>query len=83
MLGYLLAKPAFNKLKKMMDPSETGAALLLGVNGLAFIGHGRSDANALVSAVKLARHSIDKHLMDEIKTQVQIKLQGVQNENLE
>ena len=44
MIGYLLAKPAFTKLKKMMDPSETGAAILLGVNGLAFIGHGRSDA---------------------------------------
>lgn len=71
-LGYLLAKPAFNQLKKMMDPSETGAAILLGVNGLAFIGHGRSDAKALISAVKLARHTIDNHLLDELKSQVQV-----------
>lgn len=70
-LGYLLAKPAFNSLKKMMDPSETGAAILLGVNGLTFIGHGRSDAKALVSAIKLARRTIDNNLLDELKNQVQ------------
>lgn len=73
-IGYLFAKPAFSSLKKMMDPSETGAALLLGVNGLVFIGHGRSDAKALVSAVKLARDTIDKKLMDSIKSEVQSKL---------
>jgi glycerol-3-phosphate acyltransferase PlsX len=81
-LGYLLAKPAFNKLKKMMDPSETGAAILLGVNGLAFIGHGRSDAKALISAVKLARHTIDNHLMDELITQVQKQIPGNQSFSL-
>jgi glycerol-3-phosphate acyltransferase PlsX len=73
-IGYLLAKPAFNSLKKMMDPSETGAALLLGVNGLVFIGHGRSDAKALISAVKLARDTINKKLMDSIRSEVQEKL---------
>ena len=73
-LGYLLAKPAFTKLKKMMDPSETGAAILLGVNGLAFIGHGRSDAKALISAVKLARHTINANLLEDLKLQVQKQL---------
>ena len=73
-IGYLLAKPAFSSLKKMMDPSETGAALLLGVNGLVFIGHGRSDARALISAVKLARNSIDKGLMESIQKETQQKL---------
>lgn len=70
-LGYLLAKPAFSGLKKMMDPSETGAALLLGVNGLVFIGHGRSDAHALVSAVKLARRSVNNGLLEGLKKQIQ------------
>jgi glycerol-3-phosphate acyltransferase PlsX len=77
-LGYLLAKPAFTKLKKMMDPSETGAAILLGVNGLTFIGHGRSDSKALVSAVKFARHTLDHHLLEELKIQVQQKVPGNQ-----
>ena len=73
-LGYLLAKPAFSSLKKMMDPSETGAALLLGVNGLVFIGHGRSDARALISAVKLARRTINSGLMESMRTEIENKL---------
>jgi glycerol-3-phosphate acyltransferase PlsX len=73
-VGYLLAKPAFNILKKKMDPSEVGAAMLLGVNGLVFIGHGRSDARALVSAVKLARSTIDAHLLDTLKFEIEDKL---------
>jgi glycerol-3-phosphate acyltransferase PlsX len=73
-VGYLLAKPAFNILKKKMDPSEVGAAMLLGVNGLVFIGHGRSDARALVSAVKLARSTINAHLLDTLKFEIEDKL---------
>jgi glycerol-3-phosphate acyltransferase PlsX len=42
-LGALLAKPAFAKLKKMMAPEEVGAAPLLGIDGLVFVGHGRSN----------------------------------------
>jgi phosphate acyltransferase len=81
-LGYLLAKPAFTQLKKMMDPSETGAAILLGVNGLTFIGHGRSDSKALVSAVKLARRTIENHLLDELNSQVQMKLKTIQPDSI-
>jgi phosphate acyltransferase len=73
-IGYLLAKPAFASLKKMMDPSETGAGILLGVNGLVFIGHGRSDARALVSAVKLARTTLDNNLLDSMRSEIQDKL---------
>lgn len=73
-IGYLLAKPAFSALKKMMDPSETGAAILLGVNGLVFIGHGRSDSKALISAVKLARDTANKKLLESMKVEIQEKL---------
>ncbi len=44
MLGGLLVRPALSSIKKLLDPSEQGAAVLLGVNGLVLIGHGRSDA---------------------------------------
>ena len=73
-IGYLLAKPAFSVLKTKMDPAEVGAAMLLGVNGLVFIGHGRSDARALVSAVKLARNTIDAHLLETLKKEIEEKL---------
>jgi glycerol-3-phosphate acyltransferase PlsX len=73
-IGYLLAKPAFSVLKTKMDPAEVGAAMLLGVNGLVFIGHGRSDARALVSAVKLARNTINAHLLETLKKEIEEKL---------
>jgi phosphate acyltransferase len=75
-IGYLLARPAFTSLKKLLDPSETGAAILLGVNGLVFIGHGRSDARALVSAVKLARSTIQSNLLESMRSEIQDKLTG-------
>jgi phosphate acyltransferase len=73
-IGYLLAKPAFQILKTKMDPSEVGAGILLGVNGLVFIGHGRSDARALISAVKLARSTINAKLLEAMRTEIQSKL---------
>lgn len=73
-VGYLFIKPAFTALKKLMDPSEAGAAILLGVNGLVFIGHGRSDARALVSAVKLARKTVDSDLMGSMTKEIQTRI---------
>ena len=66
MLGGLLIKPSFKKLFMKMDPSEVGAGLLLGVNGYVFIGHGRSDARALISAIKLARQAADAKLLEAL-----------------
>jgi phosphate acyltransferase len=52
--GYLLAKPAFDRFRARVDYSEYGAAPLLGINGGCFIGHGRSNARAVQSAVRRA-----------------------------
>ncbi|MBI3360587.1 MAG: phosphate acyltransferase PlsX, partial [Chloroflexi bacterium] len=56
-IGGRLAQPAFKRVRRVLDPSEQGAAPLLGVDGLVFIGHGRSDARALVNAVGTARRA--------------------------
>jgi glycerol-3-phosphate acyltransferase PlsX len=66
-LGALLAKPAFGRIKAMMDPDDVGAAPLLGVNGLVFIGHGRSNAHALVSAIRVARQAVEADTLSAIK----------------
>ena len=70
-IGALLAKPAFGRLKKMLDPSEIGAAPLLGINGLVFIGHGRSDARAMLSAIRTARQAVDSGLLSALQTAIQ------------
>ena len=69
-LGGLLAKPAFNALRKDLDPSDVGAAPLLGLNGLVFVGHGRSDAKALFNSIRLARQSVEIGLLDSLEKSV-------------
>ncbi len=66
-LGYLLAKPAFSYIKQVLDPAEIGAAMLMGVNGYVFIGHGRSDAKALINSIKLADRSVKANLLTSIR----------------
>jgi glycerol-3-phosphate acyltransferase PlsX len=66
-MGALLAKPAFGKLKKMLDPAEIGAAPLLGIDAPVFVGHGRSDARAMVSAIRAAKQAVDNRLLDHLR----------------
>lgn len=73
-IGALLAKPAFAAIKKMMDPAEVGAAPLLGIDGLVFIGHGRSDARALVSAIRVARQAVEANLLAALRMSIQERL---------
>jgi glycerol-3-phosphate acyltransferase PlsX len=69
-LGGILARSAFRRVGKIMDPSEYGAAPLLGVKGLVFIGHGRSDAKAIVNAIRVARESVAGNLLETIETSI-------------
>jgi glycerol-3-phosphate acyltransferase PlsX len=73
-LGGLLAKPAFARVRQVLDPSEYGAAPLLGVDGLVFIGHGRSDAKALVSAVRVARQAVETGVLEATRAAIQNRL---------
>ena len=73
-IGGLLARPAFRRIGAMLDPSEHGAALLLGVNGLVFIGHGRSDAKALVSAIRVARQAVISGLLEATREAIRVRL---------
>ncbi len=72
--GGLLVKPALKGIKKMMDPAEEGAAPLLGVNGLVFIGHGRSDAIAIKNAVRLANNAVKANVLESIRTAIEQSL---------
>jgi len=66
-VGGLLARPAFDRVKKKTDPSEVGGALLLGVNGVVIIGHGRSDAVAVKNAIRQARSAIAANVIEAIR----------------
>jgi glycerol-3-phosphate acyltransferase PlsX len=73
-LGGALIKPSLKGIKKMMDPSEHGAAPLLGVNGLVFIGHGRSDALAIQNAVRVANYAAESNVLSSIQSAIEISL---------
>ncbi|MFN3324888.1 MAG: phosphate acyltransferase PlsX [Bryobacteraceae bacterium] len=60
-LGYLLARAAFRDFKKRIDYSEYGGAPLLGVKGICIICHGRSNANAIKNAVRVAHEFAEGH----------------------
>jgi glycerol-3-phosphate acyltransferase PlsX len=66
-IGAMLAKPAFSKIKKLLDPAEVGAAPLLGIDALVFVGHGRSDARAVVSSIRAAKQAVDKKLLPNLR----------------
>lgn len=69
-IGALLAKPAFDDLKSILDPAAIGAVPLLGLDGLVLVGHGRSDARAMVSAVKNARKAVEADLLNSLRTEI-------------
>jgi len=73
-VGGLLAKPAFKRVGALLDPAEYGAAPLLGIDGLVFVGHGRSDARALISAIRVARQAVSRGLLQALRREIQARL---------
>jgi glycerol-3-phosphate acyltransferase PlsX len=65
--GLLLLLPALRRIAKRMDYAEYGGAPLLGVDGIAIIAHGRSNAKAIKNAVRVARDSARANLVQVIK----------------
>ncbi len=71
-LGGLLAKSALRRLSRRIDDSEFGGAVLLGLSNLVVVAHGRSNANAVRHAIRVAKQSIDYRIVDEIQAGVQV-----------
>ncbi len=65
-LGSALVAPALRGLAKRIDYTEIGGALLAGVARPTVIAHGRSDANAIASAVRAASHFAERKLPDQL-----------------
>jgi glycerol-3-phosphate acyltransferase PlsX len=73
-LGGMLVRPELQSLRAMLDPSEEGAAPLLGVNGLVFIGHGRSNAMAVKNAVRVAKIAVEANVLASIRDEITRRL---------
>ena len=53
-IGGLLLRPALGGLRRKMEPDTTGGAILLGVGGVAVVGHGSSGPEGIANAIRLA-----------------------------
>lgn len=77
-LGGLLITPSLRGIKKMMDPSEHGAAPLLGVNGLVFIGHGRSNDIAIKNAIRVAKDAVEANVLVSMRDAIENSLRKIE-----
>jgi glycerol-3-phosphate acyltransferase PlsX len=59
-------RPSLASLKDRLDPELYGAAPLLGVNGLALIGHGSSGPRAVASALRVGAQAVRGGLVERI-----------------
>jgi len=53
-LGSLLSYPVYTYIKNKLDHTEYGGALLVGLNGISVVAHGRSNAKAMKNAIRFA-----------------------------
>ncbi len=66
-LAGLIGKPAFRRVKKVMDYTEVGGAPLLGVQGAVVKAHGSSNAHAFACAIGQVMKMIDGHVVEIIE----------------
>jgi glycerol-3-phosphate acyltransferase PlsX len=71
-IGTAILKPNLKRVKQRMDHAEHGGALLLGVNGICFIGHGSSQAPSIFSAIRMAKEAVDNQVLQRLQSQYQI-----------
>ncbi len=73
-IGYVLSRTAYSDFKKRLDYSEYGGAPLLGVRGVTIICHGKSNANAIMNGIRVAKEfceaKINQLIEDDLRESV-------------
>jgi glycerol-3-phosphate acyltransferase PlsX len=64
--GIQGASEALAPVRRSVDYSEYGGALLLGVSGVVIIGHGKSDERAVANAIGLGARALDANVNEDI-----------------
>jgi glycerol-3-phosphate acyltransferase PlsX len=69
-LGGMLIRPGVRQLRARIDWREFGGAPLLGIDGVAVVAHGRSDARAIKNAIRVTRDAVQNQLVGKIRAEV-------------
>ena len=65
-----MIRPRVRQIRDRIDWREFGGAPLLGIDGVAVIAHGRSDARAMKNAIRVARDAVQNELVAKIRAEV-------------
>ncbi len=69
-LGYVLARPALERLREWLDPRRYNGAVLVGLNGVVVKSHGGTDAlgfaHAMDLAIDMVLHRFNARIRDEL-----------------
>ena len=57
-------------MRDRIDWREFGGAPLLGIDGVAVVAHGRSDARAMKNAIRVTREAVENQLVGKIRAEV-------------
>jgi phosphate acyltransferase len=63
-VGGTLLRPALGGLRRQLDPDTTGGAILLGLRGVAVVGHGSSGPEGIANAVRLGARAVEERAVD-------------------
>jgi phosphate acyltransferase len=66
-LGYVLARPALDRLREFMDPRRYNGAVLVGLNGVVVKSHGGTDAEGFAHAVDVAMDMVTHRFNERIR----------------
>jgi glycerol-3-phosphate acyltransferase PlsX len=66
-VGAFLAQSALRRVRGRMDASGFGGAVLLGLTGMVVVTHGRSRANAIRHAIRVAKQGIEQNIQGKIQ----------------
>jgi glycerol-3-phosphate acyltransferase PlsX len=69
-VGALLSRRAFVDFKKRLDYTEYGGAPLLGIRGVAIVGHGASNANAIKNAIRVTTQFAESGINERIEMEL-------------
>jgi glycerol-3-phosphate acyltransferase PlsX len=69
--GALLMRPSLRRVKQRIDWEEYGAAPLLGIDGVCFIGHGASGVRAFRSAIRTLTRFVEQRVNEHIREEIE------------
>ncbi|MFI5027485.1 MAG: phosphate acyltransferase [Solirubrobacterales bacterium] len=67
-LGGLLMRPALGGLRRELHPDTTGGAILLGLRGIAVVGHGSAGPEGIANSLRLAAHAVEVEAVERTST---------------